>query len=171
MTHYTYRNGVSIINLRSGNEMTCTHSHTRVSCCKPGRSTGDRKYCIDKGLFIECIMDSIVVPLWSPLPLRTSCLTQHASQLHVLGWNVRRVAGDSHVHALNLANTLAGVPLASLIRTGKSGLCFLMTGYFEMINCLTEQSQRVWVTSIEILRWPRSRWLWSCLWTQDTNFS
>ena len=94
-------------------------------------------------LYIECIMDSIVVPLWTPLPPRTSRLTRHASQLHVLAQNIRRVAGDSYVHAPNLANTLAGVPVASLIRTGKSGLCFFMTGYVDRINCLAEQSQRV----------------------------
>ena len=83
-------------------------------------------------------MDSIVVPLWTPLPLRTGRLTQHASQLHVLVQNVRRVAGDSYVHAPNLAYTLAVVPVASLIRIGRSGLCFLMIRYFEAINCLAE---------------------------------
>ena len=102
-------------------------------------------------------MDSIIVPLWTPLPTRTGRLTQHVSQLHILVQNIRRVAGDSWcTHTPNLANTLAGVPFASLIKTGKSGLCFLMTGYLEMINCLTERSQRVWVTSFEIIKMTSS---------------
>ena len=87
-------------------------------------------------------MDLIIVPLWTPLLPRTGRLTQHASQPHVLVQYVRRIAGNNYVHAPNLANTLAGVPVASLIRTGKSGLCFLMTGYFEAINCLTEQKKK-----------------------------
>ena len=88
-------------------------------------------------------MNPVAVLLWPPLLPRTGRLTQLASQLHALERNVRRGAGGSHVHAPNLANTLAGVPVASLIRTGKSGLCFLITGYFETINCLAEQSQQV----------------------------
>jgi len=40
------------------------------------------------------------------------------------------------LHAPNLANTLAGVPLASRINTGRSGLCCLIVGYFDTTNCL-----------------------------------
>ena len=110
------------------------------------------KQCI----FIECIMDSIVVSLRAPLPPRTVRLTRPSSQHHVLVQNVRRVAGDSRVHAPNLANALAGVPVASLIITGKSGLCFLMIGYIARINCLAEQSQRVWVTFFKIIKMTSS---------------
>lgn len=41
-------------------------------------------------------------------------------------------------HAPNLANTRAGVPDASRISTGKSGLCCLITGYCESMNSLLE---------------------------------
>lgn len=33
------------------------------------------------------------------------------------------------------ANIRAGVPFASRIMTGRSGLCFLMTGYVDKMNC------------------------------------
>lgn len=56
-------------------------------------------------------------------------LIRHASLLHVL-YSKMRIMSISHTqsHLPNRANALAGVPVASLISTGKSGLFFLITG-------------------------------------------
>lgn len=39
------------------------------------------------------------------------------------------------------ANTRAGVPVASRISIGRSGLCFLIVGYFERMNCLSRNKR------------------------------
>ena len=45
-------------------------------------------------------------------------------------------SGAWNTHAPNLANTLAGVSLASRMRMGRSGLCCLIVWYFDRMNCL-----------------------------------
>ena len=54
-----------------------------------------------------------------------------------------------HYNAPNLAKMRAGVPDASRIKTGRSGLCRLIAGYRERINSLNF-CQREQPTSIEI---------------------
>jgi len=51
----------------------------------------------------------------------------------------------------NRANTRAGVPVASRISTGRSGLCFLIVGYFERMNCrVPADAEPVWEQRMRI---------------------
>lgn len=48
----------------------------------------------------------------------------------------QHAGAEGHGNAPKRANTRAGVPVASLISMGRSGLCFLMTGYSDTTNWL-----------------------------------
>ena len=87
-------------------------------------------------LFTGGVMSSAVAQLWFLLRQLRGCLAQRASQLPALNRCQHMEDHMATSDAPNLAKTLAGVPVASLIITGRSGLCFLITGYFETTNCL-----------------------------------
>lgn len=72
----------------------------------------------------------------------------------------------------NRANTLAGVPFASRIRIGKSGLCCFRTGYVEVMNCLQQiQTQvRAMTNMTRVSDVPRPSGRRTTLAAENTNF-
>lgn len=78
------------------------------------------------------------------------------------------VCHQSRIHdAPNRANTLAGVPVASRMRIGKSGLCSFSTGYVEEMNCLQSVQSKHGQTRPNV-RSVRSDIDWPRTWSQRT---
>jgi hypothetical protein len=89
-------------------------------------------------------MKPIVVQLSILPPWPTDSPAQHAFRLHVLfGYVSQTIIQElCNTNAPNRANTRAGVPDASRIRTGKSGLYCLIVGYRESMNSLLEDRKQ-----------------------------
>lgn len=61
--------------------------------------------------------------------------------------HTRTLVSTTRMHSADedapyLAKTLAGVPFASRINMGRSGLCCLIMGYVDEMNCLHSRLQR-----------------------------
>ena len=89
-------------------------------------------------------MTLIVVQLSIPPPMQIDCLTRRAFRPHVLFRQLAQTITQEpcNNYAPNRANTRAGVPDASRISTGKSGLYFFMVGYRESMNSLLDEDDR-----------------------------